>query len=329
MKCSNCGMELDGNFCSNCGEKRSVEIPTLNNPFYVEIGGVSFDVNLIIRVYGFGIRKIGTYSYISQKCGLPQSVIKSEIDYIFEHHLKNGAKASLNDGVRAQMELKVWEHMHKDSFIKIFASSQTEAGQTVKNEVQESSKTTKTHEELLSFKQWKQERKNYTQSHKVKMCLNCGDKLLEKAITCQTCGNKISFQLVDKEDTETINEIIYCAPNPKDELTPKWMKEPAAPLFRSKKENLEPQPVERIRKKSKRELKIQAHNSGQACCPKCGSISLSANKKGFGVIKGGLGAMAGGALTGGIGAVVGLGAGNINAKKVWVTCLNCGKRWKM
>ena len=66
-----------------------------------------------------------------------------------------------------------------------------------------------------------------------------------------------------------------------------------------------------------------------ACCPKCGSTSLSANKKGFGVVKGGLGAAAAGALTGGIGAIVGLGAGNIGAKKVWVTCLNCGHRWKM
>lgn len=69
--------------------------------------------------------------------------------------------------------------------------------------------------------------------------------------------------------------------------------------------------------------------NGVACCPKCGSTSLTANKKGFGVVKSGLGALAAGALTGGVGAVVGLGAGNLGAKKVWVTCLNCGHRWKL
>ena len=61
--------------------------------------------------------------------------------------------------------------------------------------------------------------------------------------------------------------------------------------------------------------------NGVACCPKCGSTSLSANKKGFGIGK----AVVGAALTGGIG----LAAGNIGTKKVWVTCLSCGHRWKM
>lgn len=58
-----------------------------------------------------------------------------------------------------------------------------------------------------------------------------------------------------------------------------------------------------------------------ACCPKCGSTSISANKKGFGIGKAVVGAWAAGP--------VGLVAGNLGAKKVWVTCLNCGHRWKM
>lgn len=58
---------------------------------------------------------------------------------------------------------------------------------------------------------------------------------------------------------------------------------------------------------------------GVACCPKCGSTSLTANKKGFGVGK----AVVGAALTGGIGLV----AGNIGAKKVRITCLNCGHQF--
>lgn len=61
-------------------------------------------------------------------------------------------------------------------------------------------------------------------------------------------------------------------------------------------------------------------SKGVACCPKCGSTSLSANKKGFGIGKAVIGASI---------APIGLIAGNINAKKLWVTCLNCGHRWKM
>ena len=55
-------------------------------------------------------------------------------------------------------------------------------------------------------------------------------------------------------------------------------------------------------------------------CPKCGSTSLSANKKGFGVGK----ALVGAALTGGVGLL----AGGIGMNKIEVTCLKCGKRFK-
>lgn len=59
--------------------------------------------------------------------------------------------------------------------------------------------------------------------------------------------------------------------------------------------------------------------NGVACCPKCGSTSISANKKGFGIGK----AIMGWNLAG----PIGLMAGNIHAKKVRVTCLNCGHQW--
>lgn len=77
------------------------------------------------------------------------------------------------------------------------------------------------------------------------------------------------------------------------------------------------------------QLKIQQKQfDSMAKCPRCGSTSLSGNKKGYGVVKGGLGALALGAMTGGVGAVVGLGAGNIGRNKVNVTCLNCGRKFK-
>lgn len=76
---------------------------------------------------------------------------------------------------------------------------------------------------------------------------------------------------------------------------------------------------------------LQVQNAQYAAmlkCPKCGSTSISGNKKGYGVVKGGLGALALGSLTGGIGAVVGLGAGNIGRKKVQCTCMACGYKFK-
>jgi DNA-directed RNA polymerase subunit RPC12/RpoP len=65
---------------------------------------------------------------------------------------------------------------------------------------------------------------------------------------------------------------------------------------------------------------MEANDDGSARCPRCGSTSLSGNKKGFGIGK----AIVGSMLTGGIGLV----AGNIGAKKVCVTCLKCGKQFK-
>lgn len=55
-------------------------------------------------------------------------------------------------------------------------------------------------------------------------------------------------------------------------------------------------------------------------CPKCGSTSITANQKGFGVGK----AVVGVAVAGPIGLI----AGNAGAKKVFITCLNCGHRWQ-
>ncbi|MEE0740762.1 MAG: zinc ribbon domain-containing protein [Emergencia sp.] len=71
-----------------------------------------------------------------------------------------------------------------------------------------------------------------------------------------------------------------------------------------------------IEKQREREKIKEYERNKIPYCPKCHSTSLSANKKGFGIGK----AVAGAYLTGGIGLV----AGNINAKKVRLTCMNCG-----
>lgn len=74
-------------------------------------------------------------------------------------------------------------------------------------------------------------------------------------------------------------------------------------------------------KKTKTDKKI-------ASCPKCGSTSLSANKKGFGIGKAIAGAGLGSYLLGTVG-LLGAVAGNKGANRLYVTCLKCGHRWKL
>lgn len=65
---------------------------------------------------------------------------------------------------------------------------------------------------------------------------------------------------------------------------------------------------------------IDVKTEDEIRCPKCGSTQLTANKKGFGIGK----ALVGGLLTGGIGLL----AGGIGSKKIEITCLKCGKKFK-
>ena len=81
------------------------------------------------------------------------------------------------------------------------------------------------------------------------------------------------------------------------------------------------------------QMQQQQYNS-MLKCPKCGSTSVSSNKKGYGVVKGGLGAITAMGLapfTGGaslaVGAI-GAGAGNIGRNKIICTCMNCGYKFK-
>lgn len=61
--------------------------------------------------------------------------------------------------------------------------------------------------------------------------------------------------------------------------------------------------LKRVAKKSQKRGKDL--ETGQLCCPKCGCTQLSSNRKG---------------LT--------FWTGVIGSKKVYITCMQCGKRWK-
>lgn len=62
------------------------------------------------------------------------------------------------------------------------------------------------------------------------------------------------------------------------------------------------------------------YDSNVVCCPKCKSTSITADKKGFSLVKGALGV-----ATVGLYGVIAAGHGK---NEVVVTCLKCGHQWK-
>lgn len=96
--------------------------------------------------------------------------------------------------------------------------------------------------------------------------------------------------------------------------------EPKKSFWDSVKEESSKQREKELKKRQQEVERIkQMDREGVAYCPKCHSTSLSADKKGFGVGK----AVVGGFLLGPIGLV----AGNAGAKKIRVTCMQCGKQF--
>lgn len=163
----------------------------------------------------------------------------------------------------------------------------------------------------------------------VKICSNCGNKLLEAAKKCTHCGIKDeNFPIFEKSNISAIKKFIENVPYPKSGkgkgVLNVEMKQQIWNSSKIKKEeqqkdlSVQEQLLETQRDLLEIEIK---RDKNTAKCPKCGSISLSGNKKGFGIGKAIIGTVL---LNNPIGAI----AGNINAKKVWVTCLKCGKKFK-
>lgn len=99
----------------------------------------------------------------------------------------------------------------------------------------------------------------------------------------------------------------------------------------SKDVNLKPQSKKEIKEQEKIKTAIHLseqrsypttpqHDSNVVCCPKCKSTSITANKKGFSLVKGALGV-----ATVGLYGVIAAGHGK---NEVVVTCLKCGHQWK-
>lgn len=130
MTCPKCGFEFEGNFCSNCGERATLEvtapIPPLSQPYLLEIGNKEVDVNLIIRMCGLGIRKSGSYYQLSKSTGIPQDEARRILDPIIEHHIQSGEKINIFQGAVAQTQFESAERKQNQSDAKDKALSKHE-----------------------------------------------------------------------------------------------------------------------------------------------------------------------------------------------------------
>lgn len=137
-------------------------------------------------------------------------------------------------------------------------------------------------------------------------CTKCGNCLDDNSKFCTKCGTKIDYALEAKISNVMTKEQL--------EMQIKMQQ------LRIQQEQANMQ-AEQLR------IQQEQFNS-MLRCPKCGSTSISGNKKGYGVVKGGLGAVVGTAILPGVGTAIGAGLGNKGSKKVICTCMNCGYRFK-
>lgn len=142
-------------------------------------------------------------------------------------------------------------------------------------------------------------------------CSNCGTENQNESNFCKGCGKPIYVKVITKAEEhspEDIQKMFMAA----------QLKMQHESLKFQQQQMRDQQEAMRIQQKQL-QVQQQQYNSMMRC-PRCGSTSLSGNKTGFGVGK----AVIGAALIGPIGLV----AGNLGAKKVVVTCMKCGKKFK-
>jgi len=173
------------------------------------------------------------------------------------------------------------------------------------------------------------------------LCPECNKEISEKANTCPHCGFPISDTFSESTNKNGAadkqffcqfcgmqNDVgsMYCGYCGELNDPSEIQRRVQLKNFEMQSENLRLQEEQKnIQQKQLREQqKIRKQQEKEykhmKKCPRCGSTSLSANKKGFGIGK----AVVGAAITAN---PLGLVAGNLGAKKVRVTCLKCGKQF--
>ena len=136
-------------------------------------------------------------------------------------------------------------------------------------------------------------------------CTKCGKENRADSAFCGYCGNPFtSFVTVESDTgqlTKTDMELAYYKAN-------------------LQMQQMELEEAQKQTEQQRQQLMLQREQYDRMLkCPRCGSTSLSGNKKGYGIGKGVIGA----AVLGPFGLV----AGNIGSGKVKVTCMKCGYKF--
>ena len=155
-------------------------------------------------------------------------------------------------------------------------------------------------------------------------CPECGENISDKAKNCIHCGYPLKERqycpYCGKENSKDSILCEFCGKSfQKTNNNNELVKNTNKNLNEFKEELDFPNDMAQIQKEQLNQQKKQYES--QAKCPRCGSISLSYNKKGYGVGK----AVAGALVFGGIGLL----AGGIGANQAIVTCLKCGYKFKI
>ena len=144
-------------------------------------------------------------------------------------------------------------------------------------------------------------------------CTKCGKENSSDSRFCAYCGN--AFAPLATQNSEV-------ARNTRDEMDFAYYQ--ANLKMQQEALRLKEQELKEMRRQTeqqRKQYKLQQEQYDNVMkCPWCGSTSLSGNKKGYGVGKG----LVGAALLGPVGLI----AGTMGSKKVIVTCLSCGHKFK-
>lgn len=144
-------------------------------------------------------------------------------------------------------------------------------------------------------------------------CTKCGKENSADSKFCGYCGNPFTSFVAEKDENCNMT---------KEDMDLAYYK--ASLQMKQQELRMREQELEEARlqtEQHRKQLRLQRKQYDDMMkCPRCGSTSLSGNKKGYGVGKGVVGAAVFGPL--------GLMAGNLGSKKVVVTCMKCGYRFK-
>ena len=147
----------------------------------------------------------------------------------------------------------------------------------------------------------------------VMFCTKCGKENKAESRFCGYCGNPFTSFIAEKDENSKMT---------KEDMDLAYYK--ANLQMQQQELLLREQELEQIRLQTEQQQQLIAEQQRQydsmMKCPRCGSTSLSGNKKGYGIGKG----LVGAAMLGPLGLV----AGNIGSKKVLITCMKCGYKFK-